>query len=214
MAMIWDFFFAPVYAGEPLKHEDILQWRVPESGIDQYVGKVLSVLNSASQASLKKGGSSAVSVQGMFSSLITAMAWQESCFRQFVEKDNQMTYLLSYNNTSVGIMQVNERVWRGLYDRERLRWDISYNAAAGCEITFLYLQKYALKDKNVAKKLDQGTLARLVYAMYCGGPGQYRDFLERYRKGEFYKTDELFWEKYSWVIGGNMQKIGKCLTGD
>ena len=211
MAMIWDFLFAPVYAGEPVNRNDILQWKVPESGTDQYVRKVIEILDGASRTLVNKGELPA-SMQGMFRSLITAMAWQESCFRQFVEKNNQMTYLLSYNNTSVGMMQVNERVWRGLYDRERLRWDINYNAVAGSEIAALYLQKYALRDKNNAKKLDQATLARLVYAMYNGGPGQYQDFLERSRKGKMLHTDELFWEKYSWVTSGNLEKCSQCLN--
>jgi hypothetical protein len=211
MAMLWDFLFAPVYAGEPINRNDILQWKVPENGTDQYVRKVIGVLDGASRTLLNKGELPA-SLEGMFRSLITAMAWQESCFRQFVEKNNQMTYLLSYNNTSVGMMQVNERVWRGLYDRDRLRWDIYYNATAGSEIAALYLQKYALRDKNNAKKMDPATLARLVYAMYNGGPGQYQDFLERSKKGKMLNTDELFWEKYSWVTSGNWEKCSQCLN--
>jgi hypothetical protein len=211
MAMIWDFLLAPAYAGEPVKQSDIMQWRVPENGVDQYVQKVLGVLNTTSQTLASKSDLP-VSLQGMFRPLITAMAWQESCFRQFVEKNNQMTYLLSYNNTSVGMMQVNERVWRGLYDQERLRWDINYNAAAGGEIALLYLKKYALRDKNNAKKLDPATFARLVYAMYNGGPGQYQDFLERSQKGKMLKTDDLFWEKYSWVTSGNLEKCSQCLN--
>ena len=125
-----------------------------------------------------------------------------------------MTYLLSYNNTSVGLMQVNERIWRGLYDRERLRWDLEYNAAAGSEIAYLYLQKYALRDKNMAKKLDPPTVARLVHAMYNGGPGQYHDFLERFRKGKLLTIDNLFWEKYSSVSSGKWEKANQCLSGN
>jgi hypothetical protein len=209
-AMIWDFFFPPAYAGDLAKH-DILNWKVPENGVDQYVKRVVEVLDKTSQVVMSRGEFPA-SMKGSFRSMIIAMAWQESCFRQFIEKDHQLTYLLSYNNTSVGLMQVNERVWRGLYDREKLRWDIEYNAAAGNEISFLYLQKYALRDKNAAKKLDPATLARLVYAMYNGGPGQYHDFLERFRKGKMLSYDDHFWEKYSLVTSGKWEKLSQCLN--
>ena len=211
-AMIWDFLFPPAYAGDLAKY-DILRWKVPESGVDQYVKKVEEVLNKTSQAVLGRGEFPA-SLHGMFHSMILAMAWQESCFRQFIEKDHKLTYVLSYNNTSVGLMQVNERVWRGIYDRERLRWDIEYNAAAGNEIAALYLQKYALRDRKVAQKLEPATIARLVYAMYNGGPGQYHDFLERLRKGKMLSSDDVFLEKYSLVTSGNGEKLSQCLTGN
>ncbi len=211
-AMIWDFLFPPAYAGDLAKH-DILRWKVPESGVDQYVKRVEEVLNKTSQVVISRGEFPA-SLQDTYRSMIIAMAWQESCFRQFIEKDHQLTYVLSYNNSSVGLMQVNERVWRGLYDREKLRWDIEYNAAAGNEIAFLYLQKYALRDKAAAKKLEPTTLARLVYAMYNGGPGQYHDFLERLRKGRMLSSDDVFWEKYSLVTSGKTEKLSQCLSGN
>src|SRR5262249_9132537 len=47
----------------------------------------------------------------VFGHLVPAVGWQESCWRQFVEKDGQMTFLLS-SSGDVGIMQVNRRVWR------------------------------------------------------------------------------------------------------
>jgi Uri superfamily endonuclease len=210
--MLWDFLFPPAYAGDLAKY-DILGWKVPETGVDQYVKKVEEVLNKTSQAVLSRGQFPA-SLHGMFHSMILAMAWQESCFRQFIEKDHKLTYVLSYNNTSVGLMQVNERIWRGIYDRERLRWDIEYNAAAGNEIAALYLQRYALRDKKVAQKLEPATIARLVYAMYNGGPGQYHDFLERLRRGKMLSSDDVFLEKYSLVTSGKREKLSQCLSGN
>jgi hypothetical protein len=111
-------------------------------------------------------------------------------------------------------MQVNERVWRGLYDLTRLRWDISYNAAAGSEIAALYLQRYALRNKSKVRHMDHSTLARLVYAMYNGGPGQYYEFFKRLKKGRNLAIDSLFNEKYSWVVSKNWDKITQCLVGD
>jgi hypothetical protein len=127
-----------------------------------------------------------------------------------VVKDSKLTYLLSYNNSSVGLMQVNERVWRGIYDTQRLRWDIQYNATAGCEIVDLYLQKYALRKygSDILNKTD--TLARLVYAMYNGGPSQYDKFLKRSQTNELYESDRLFAQKYEWVKNGQWQQVEKC----
>ena len=114
------------------------------------------------------------------------MAWQESCFRQFVREEGKLAYLISYNNTSVGLMQINERVWRGLYDPRRLRWDIGYNASAGCEISGLYLRRYVLRKMDPKKPFDAELQARLVYAIYNGGPSQYRKFLKRLETGRFF----------------------------
>lgn len=210
-ARIRDFFLPSAWAGG-LSQNDIFRWQVPETGVDTYIKKVIEVLDAASKTQRERGDFP-VSLRDMYHSMIIAMAWQESCFRQFVEKNHQLVYLLSYNNTSVGLMQVNERVWRGLYDIQELRWNIKYNAAAGSEIAALYLRKYALRDKSVAKNLNQSTLASLVYAMYNGGPGQYRAFRKRLAKGKLLSSDVLFKEKYSWVISGQREKMSRCLKG-
>ena len=149
----------------------------------------------------------------MFKKLIPAMAWQESCFRQFVTKNKKLTYLLSYNQTSVGLMQINERVWRGVYDRSRLRWDIRYNALVGCEIVDLYLRKYALKHSLWENGADMNLLSRVLYAMYNGGPSQYKKFLVRESKGKHYRSDRLFFEKLQWARKGKWERINDCLVG-
>ena len=113
-------------------------------------------------------------------------------------------------------MQINERVWRGMYDANHLRWDINYNARAGCEIIDLYFRRYALrkmKEMKLEKTLDDDTIARLMYAMYNGGPGQFHKFLKRKKKGNYYLSDKLFYEKYSWVKNNQWENISKCLIG-
>ena len=199
------------YAALP-SFKEVLSWKVPPKDLESYIKRVEEVLANASHS---PGIIRDVPQQRqeMFHRLIRAMAWQESCFRQFVVRGDKLTYLLSYNNTSVGLMQVNERIWRGIFNREYLRWDINYNADAGCKITAMYMQKYALKDKTLSAKLDDATLARLVYAMYNGGPSQYKKFFERLNNGKTYQSDNLFWEKYQWLISGEVNRIGQCLTG-
>jgi len=207
-----DFLLSPASAAETDNYRDILKWKVPEQDIDGYLKKVREVL-AGSSATLLERGELPEKYHSMFTNLIQAVAWQESCFRQFVVKNKKLTYLLSYNQTSVGLMQINERVWRGIYDRSRLRWDISYNALAGCEIVDLYLRKYALKHSVWRKKTDMDLLSRVVYAMYNGGPGQYEKFLARLRADKHYRSDQLFLEKLQLVWAAKWSYIKECLIG-
>src|ERR1041384_5796914 len=41
-------------------------------------------------------------------------------------------------------MQINQSVWRGFYQLERLRWDTAYNARAGAQILMRYVKDYAI----------------------------------------------------------------------
>ena len=198
------------YADKLPTFSEIQAWQVPESNLAEYLDKVRDLLKFASTSLVIKKNLPA-KIQPIYHTLVPAVAWQESCFRQFVVADKKLTYLLSYNKSSIGIMQVNERVWRGIYDTQRLRWDIKYNAVAGSEIIDLYLQKYALAKSKPSILSDDVTLAQLVYAMYNGGPKQYDKFLKRKAKKDFYKTDNLFKEKYSWVKAGSWNNIEKCL---
>ena len=169
----------------------------------------------AAQVTLKKRKTSH-DYDKLFPLVVISTAWQESCFRQFLVKQKKFVYLRSYNGTSVGLMQINERVWRGLYDPQHLRWDIRYNALAGCEIIDLYVTKYLAKHAKRLKaggKLKDDTHAGIIYAMYNGGPGQLDQFLSRRAKGTFYESDKLFLEKYVWVKNGQLANISKCLIG-
>jgi len=233
-SQVFDFFFKPAYgaaynaiyndisndsfngihsavSGAVLPtYAEIFRWRPPGANVAEYVARVKAVLAEGSDAVLARG-EIPQHFHAMFEKLIPAMAWQESCFRQFVVKNKKLTYLLSYNQTSVGIMQINELVWRGVYDRNRLRWDIRYNALAGSEIADLYLRTYALKDSVWDKNGDMDLLSRVVYAMYNGGPGQYKKFLARERAGKHYLSDRLFLEKMQWVGKGQWENVDACL---
>ena len=190
--------------------QEIKTWQVPENDLPGYLDRVRGLLKIA-YTSLVIRKDLPATIQTIYNNLVPAVAWQESCFRQFVVSDKKLTYLLSYNKSSVGIMQVNERVWRGIYDKQRLRWDIKYNAVAGCEIIDLYLHKYALAKSGPGILSDEETLAQLVYAMYNGGPKQYGKFLDRKAQQTLYKSDSLFKQKYSWVQAGSWNNIEKCL---
>jgi hypothetical protein len=112
----------------------------------------------------------------------------------------------------VGMMQVNERVWRGIYDIKHLRWNIRYNIRAGCEILEQYFTRYALPNKQTAQ-LDPDSQAGALYAMYNSGPGDFAKFLKRIAGGKRLMTDTLFQEKYQWVKKDQWHFITKCIGG-
>lgn len=191
--------------------DEMKLWVLPKGNITPYLSRVRMALDQASEDVLKKKKLGAA-YHNLYRSAVLATAWQESCWRQFVTKGGKIGPIFSYNQSSVGLMQINERVWRGIYKVENLRWNIHYNAGTGCEILELYLRQYALK-KPESKGMDSNTLARTLYAMYNGGPGQFKKFLARKANNKFIKVDQLFWEKYSLTISDQLDKISVCLTG-
>ena len=142
----------------------------------------------------------------LYGVLVPAVAWQESCWRQFVEQDGKVTYLLSRSG-DVGIMQVNRRVWRGFFDPARLEWDVAYNAGAGAEILAHLLARYGAREAN--GRLENA--ARATYAAYNGGPDAYR----RYRLARISRAlraiDRAFWEKYQAVAAGRALDFVLCV---
>ena len=216
--LIMFFLFKPAWAkaDKPtLTFKDIKPWVFSKKNFKTYVERVKALLGEAADGTLNDSKIEE-RYHDLYRLIVLSTAWQESCFRQFRVKERKVTYLLSYNRTSVGLMQVNERVWRGMYDRHHLRWNIRYNTAAGCEIIELYIRKYTLnriKKMKEGKPMDDDTLARIVYAMYNGGPGQFEKILKRKKEGTFYSSDKLYFEKYSWVKNSQWENLRKCLIG-
>lgn len=210
------FLFRPAHASLVLadnSHADKADWIVRQSNLTQYLNRVKALLMESAEQAATKAKLSEEHLD-LYRRIVLSTAWQESCFRQFKEKNENIVYLRSYDGSSVGMMQINERVWRGLYNEKILRWDIQYNAAAGCEIAGIYFNRYTLrKIREMGLDMDAETMARVTYAMYNGGPRQFHKFIERHRKDDFYLSDELFFEKYSWIETGEWNMISKCLFG-
>ncbi len=133
----------------------------------------------------------------LFGHLVKAVAWQESCWRQFVRKAGAVTYLLSPTR-DVGIMQINLRVWRGLFNVEKLRWSAVYNAGAGAEILYHLLARYGVREAR--DRLENA--ARATYSAYNGGPARYRRYRLARAADAHRVTDRAFWEKYQLVAVG------------
>ena len=200
----------------PVQESIIRNWLLEEQDLQTYLGKARSLLLQCAAGAWSQNQIPFLE-QGSFSQIIQATAWQESCFRQYDKQGEEIRFIRSYNRTSVGIMQVNEYVWRGIYDRELLRWNIRYNAAAGSEIVHLYLMRYALKRLREIQPLSEWSLeaiAGAMYAMYVGGPKAFDPYIRRWRTGDYRLSDRLFQQKLAWVLSGKWQKISKCLDGE
>ncbi len=139
-----------------------------------------------------------VAAARVYPDLLIATAWQESCWRQFVRRDDGIEPLVGPAG-SVGLMQINGKVWRGLYDPAGLEGDIGYNGRAGAEILHHYLRDFALRSGEHHAPGGVDNLARAAYAAYNGGPGH----LARYRKAKtsahLRAVDRAFWSKYQAV---------------
>jgi hypothetical protein len=194
--------------------EAMAQWLFVPPELDDHLKAMLALLNPLSRSVLQKSRLPEKH-HPLFQRLVLATAWQETCFRHYIRnRAGGITYLVSYNDTSVGIMQINERVWKGIYDIRRLRWDIQYNAAAGCEILDIYVNRYALRYMKTikdAQNLSDEMLTGSIYAMYNGGPRQFKKFLARSRNNTLYKSDKLFRQKYHWVNQELWQHLSDCL---
>jgi hypothetical protein len=211
----WLHLFGPAQAcaaAQP-SFQEIRSWTAELNSAEHLLPRVLTLLKKLAgsvSGHLDRGAAK----QSWGERMIYATAWQESCFRQFIVKDTKITYLLSYNNTSVGIMQINEKVWRGIYDLQGLRWNIEYNSNAGAEILNLYLNRYIARQHNLdasSSPAEKRYLSAWLYALYNGGPAQLNRFPERNKTGKLYKSEQLFLEKYDKVADKQWVHLVDCL---
>lgn len=183
----------------------LYRWAPKRGDLDEYLPLVRRVLVGARNQTRDKVPAEFVRV---FDNLVFATAWQETCWRQFVQVGKKIDTIASPVG-AVGIMQVNSKVWRGFYNVDALRADIAYNAAAGSEIVRHYFVDYAIKkgEHKVTGNVDN--LARATYSAYNAGPGG----LARYRQASGQKKgsiDAKFWDKYQQVKAGNEMSVASC----
>jgi hypothetical protein len=203
-----DFFVASAYAAND---RTLDAWVPASNDLERYLGAIENLLAEIAERERKQGKLAAEFVD-IYNPLLRATAWQETCWRQFVRRDTRLEALRSAAG-SVGIMQVNEHVWRGMYALERLRRETAYNAQAGNEILVHYLVDYAIKRNEHLKTNDVHALARASYAVYNGGPRQ----LTRYRSVRtnpaLRAIDDAFWQKYQAVRAHGPGAVKACYAG-
>jgi hypothetical protein len=188
------------------------RWVPTADELDPYLREIRDLLLEEANERIK---SSAVAQKyaRVFRSLMLATAWQESCWRQYILEKRKIVPLIS-GSGDIGMLQINEKVWRGFYAPGKLRWDITYNARAGSEILFKFMVNYALKRHEHKKDGGLTNLARATYSAYNGGPSQ----VDRYRRNDVRtvhkKIDTAFWTKYKQITQGNEFAVAQCLGGE
>ncbi|GIX31726.1 MAG: hypothetical protein KatS3mg124_2198 [Porticoccaceae bacterium] len=194
---------AAVDPAERLQH-----WLPARDDLDLYLAAVGQLFDRIAEEELARGKVPREAAE-VYRNALLATAWQESCWRHWERRERQLVPLRS-SAGSVGLMQVNERVWRGVYDPDRLRREVAYNARAGNEILVLYLVDYAWRrgEHQATGRLEN--LARAAYSMYNGGPGA----LTRYRRPDAppraRRVDRNFYAKYLAVVRDGPRAVRSC----
>ena len=216
LARLLDWFVPRAWASAPPIERPALVARLntwipgQRQEVREYVPLVHDLLRlTADEAvgrDVESGDAAAASV---YPDLLIATAWQESCWRQFVRRDDGVQPLVGPAG-SVGLMQINGKVWRGIYDPAGLEGDIGYNGRAGAEILHHYLRDFAVAREEHLEPGGVHNLARATYAAYNGGPGH----LARYRKDKtsahLQVVDREFWRKYRAVQEGDADAMLTC----
>jgi hypothetical protein len=149
----------------------------------------------------------------VYRNLVLTTAWQESCWRQYVKKDSGEIEPVRGPGPSLGLMQINTRVWRGLYDPKGLAADIGYNGRAGAEILYHYLRKHALPSQENLAPGGDPNLARATWAAYNGGPAHMRRYRKHRVPSDVRARDHEFWEKYQAVDRDDVSAFKSCSVG-
>lgn len=205
----WNFNpIASAYAGTNAAR--LNHWVPRKSELPEYLSDIRTLILQQVEA---KGRKLSPEHREIYRQLLLTTAWQESCWRQYVVKNSKIAPLAS-STGDVGLFQINERVWRGIYKKNQLRWDIAYNTDAGGDILYRYLTRYAIKKQEHKHPGGLDNLARSTYSTYNGGPSR----VARYRKTKgvpaFHKKIDLsFWKKYQQVKQGKEYAVAQCLGG-
>jgi hypothetical protein len=190
-----------------------LQGLVPHlSSLDDYLALVSELLSRKTQEQLASSTRLPEDVVPLFGPLVLATAWKESCWRHYLNEDVPPDVIRS-SIGAVGMMQINGRVWRGIYDLERLEREIDYNAGVGIEILEHYLVHYALRRGEHLQPGGLENLPRATYAAYNGGPRH----LSRYRREEtsarLKAIDQIFWRHFEQFRAEGWPKVSSCYPG-
>jgi soluble lytic murein transglycosylase-like protein len=110
------------------------------------------------------------------------------------------------------MMQINGRVWRKVYDLDRLVDEVDYNVNAGIDILTHYMLDYAIRKGEHEQPGGADNLVKATYAAYNGGPGQ----LARYRRedtsAQLKAIDNAFWQHYTTIKDHKWPDISSCYS--
>lgn len=198
-------FFVRV-ADKPQRPAPDARWLPGRDDLPEYEKHVGAALASAATAELQRTGLPAPHA-ATYAHLVPATALIESCWKHFVARSGKVTFLRS-QAASVGIMQVNQRVWRGFYDVERLRWDPGYNIRAGAQILMRYVKDYAIPYAE--KSGNPQHVPRAAYAVYNAGPRAVGRFARPQPHPREARVDQKLWTLYQGIAAGGQADLRTC----
>jgi hypothetical protein len=182
------------------------RWVPKQDELDAYEMRIGDLLQKTSAIELQRTNLAAP-YDKIYRSLLPTTALIESCWRQYVLRAGKVSYLRSAAG-SVGIMQINLRVWRGFYDVERLRWDTAYNTRAGAQILMRYMKDYAIPYAERSGDLNH--ISRAAYAVYNAGPRAVGRFNKPRRHPREERVDEQLWTLYQGIVSGGRADLRTC----
>ncbi|MBI5040924.1 MAG: lytic transglycosylase domain-containing protein [Gammaproteobacteria bacterium] len=182
------------------------EWIPEPNELDTYRAVVTALLDAVRQRETPNTRISTAETE-IFRHLVPATAMIESCWRQYTRENGAVTYVRSPTG-SIGMMQINPRVWRGIFDIQRLKNDAGYNVYAGTRILLRYLRLHA---RPIAERTGAPEdLARASYAAYNAGPRAAGRFLRSQRKARTRQIDEKFWNLYQAIRAGGSVDLQAC----
>jgi len=198
-----DFFVSRAYAAES---HALDQWVPTRGELRAYEGRIGELLRKTAATELQRTPLAAPH-EKIYRSLLPATALIESCWRQYEIHAGKVRYLRS-GSGSVGIMQINQHVWRGFYDVQRLRWDTAYNTRAGAQILMRYLKDYAIPYAE--RSGDPDDTPRAAYAVYNAGPRAVGRFNKNPPHPREARVDERLWTLFEGIASGGQPDLRTC----
>lgn len=190
----------------------LANWAPTRKDVDEYLPLVRELLHALADRTLAAKPLEP-EFHELYDDLVLATAWQESCWRQFVKDRQGKVQPIQSGVGSVGLMQINQKVWRGFYDVGSLQRDVAYNGAAGAEILRHYLRDYAIEKGEHLATGSVENLARSTYAIYNGGPGHIRRYRNPKARKDLQAIDAAFLEKFRAVAAGDELGVARCYDG-
>jgi len=201
-----DLFVARAYAQGEGAGVPLDRWVPTRDQLPAYETRIAGLLKKTSVGELQRAALPAP-YDKIYRNLLPTTALIESCWHQYVARSGKVSYLRSAVG-SVGIMQINQYVWRGFYSVERLRWDTTYNMRAGAQILSRYVKDYAMPYAE--RHGDPSLAARAAYAVYNAGPRGVDRFARARRHPREERVDARLWMLYQGIAGGGDVDLASC----
>jgi len=204
-----DFFVTRAYAADTALPA-LDRWIPSQGQLLAYEARIGGVLHKTTMEEAKRA-QLAAPYDKVYENLVPTTALIESCWRQYAVRGGKVTYLRSPSG-SIGIMQINQHVWRGFYNVERLRWNTAYNMRAGAQIVLRYLKAYAIPYAERAGKPQD--VPRAVYAVYNAGPRAVGRFNKTPRHPREARVDDRLFALYHGIAAGGQADLASCSVRD